>query len=232
MELFFNRYALPEKDEIEFDDFESQHILKSKRKRIGNEIHFTNGKGDLFSGTLGAIKPKVICSCNWLKNIPPVKNKITMAVGFIRPNRLDFLIEKITEIGINKIILFGSQNGNYFTDNTERWNKITRQAIKQSLRYHLPEIEVIEKFDLLLEEYKNYDSKFITEQIAETAISEINIRKSNSTIYLIGPEGGLTSDEINKAKSDGFTEVNLGKYRLRTETAALVFGALLSTNIN
>ena len=232
MELFFNHSANQELDEVEFDKFESQHILKSKRKRTSDEIYFTNGKGDLFSGTIKAIKPKVICSCKWLKNNPPAEKNTTMAVGFIRPNRLDFLIEKITEIGINKIILFGSQNGNYYTDNTERWNKITRQAIKQSVRYHLPEIETVENFEFLLEKCKTFDSKFITEQMAETAIADINIGEGNNTIYIIGPEGGLTSDEINRAKSEGFTEVNLGKYRLRTETAALVFGALLSTNIN
>jgi len=232
MELFFNQKAHQETKEIEFDDFESKHILKSKRKKTGDEIQFTNGIGDLFKGTIKTIKPKVICDCNWLKNIPIGDKTITMAVGFIRPNRLDFLIEKITEIGINKIFLFGSQNGNYFTDNTERWKKITRQAIKQSVRFYLPEILTIEDFNQLLEMCDSYDGKFVTEQNSETAIKDIEICNRKSTIYIIGPEGGLTTDEIDKAKSKGFAEVNLGKYRLRTETAALVFGALLSTNIN
>jgi 16S rRNA (uracil1498-N3)-methyltransferase len=232
MELFFNSDAQPKQDEIEFDKFESNHILKSKRKKVGDEIQFTNGKGDLFSGTLKSIKPKVICNYNWIRKFPVADKQLTLAVGFIRPNRLDFLIEKITEIGINKIILFSSQNGNYFTDNTERWKKITRQAIKQSVRYHLPEIETINSFEKLLEISKEYDGKYITEQKSETTISDIDIRNKNSTIYIIGPEGGLTADEINHAKSKGFNEVNLGDYRLRTETAALVFGALLSTNIN
>src|SRR5210317_31172 len=105
MELFFNQNTQQETKEIKFDDFESKHILKSKRKKIGDDIQFTNGTGDLFKGTIKSIKSKVICECKWLKNVPLTENTITMAVGFIRPNRLDFLIEKITEIGINKIIL-------------------------------------------------------------------------------------------------------------------------------
>jgi len=230
MELFFNQKAHRETKEIEFDDFESKHILKSKRKKTGDEIQFTNGTGDLFKGTIKTIKPKIICDCEWLKNYPLCDKTITMAVGFIRPNRLDFLIEKITEIGINKIILFGSQNGNYFTDNTERWKKITRQAIKQSVRYYLPELETIKDFEQLLELCDYYDGKFVTDQNTETAIKDLELNNNKSTIYIIGPEGGLTLDEIDKAKSKGFSEVNLGRYRLRTETAALVFGALLSTN--
>jgi len=230
MELFFNQKAHRETKEIEFDDFESKHILKSKRKKTGDEIQFTNGTGDLFKGTIKTIKPKIICDCEWLKNYPLCDKTITMAVGFIRPNRLDFLIEKITEIGINKIILFGSQNGNYFTDNTERWKKITRQAIKQSVRYYLPELETIKDFEQLLELCDYYDGKFVTDQNTETAIKDLELNNNKNTIYIIGPEGGLTLDEIDKAKSKGFSEVNLGRYRLRTETAALVFGALLSTN--
>ncbi len=232
MELFFNQNANQESKEIEFDDFESKHILKSKRKKIGDEIYITNGNGDLFDGKINTIKPKVICEYKWLKNTPFPQKKIAMAVGFIRPNRLDFLIEKVTEIGINEIILFSSQNGNYFTDNKERWKKITRQAIKQSMRFHLPEIKTINNFEKLLQICDKYDGKYITDQNAKTAINQIDTNNHKDIIYLIGPEGGLTTEEINLAKSNEFIEVNLGTNRLRTETAAIVFGAILSTNIN
>ena len=236
MELFYNKNAHNNEDEIKFDDFESKHILKSKRKKNGDIIHFTNGKGGLFKGEIKNLKPSVISSCQLVKNIPSAEKNITLAIGFIRPNRLDFLIEKITEIGINKIIIFASENSNYFTSNIDRWNRIMQQAIKQSLRYVLPEIETIKNFEMLIEQSSSFTGKFITDQSAEIGISsitnQIQDKKINNLIYIIGPEGGLTENEISYAISKGFTEVNLGKYRLRTETAALVCGALLNTKIN
>lgn len=232
MEIFFSQNADRESNESEFDEFETRHILKSKRKRIGDELHFTNGRGDLFLGKIKTIKPRVICKSNWITNTPLPKNKIALAVGFIRPNRLDFLVEKITEIGVNEIILFGSKNGNYSTENIARWIKISRQAIKQSVRFHLPKFETVKNFDLLLEKCNTFKGRFITEQNANTAITEINVKDYNSSVYLIGPEGGLSSDEIKKAISNGFIEVNLGKFRLRSETAAIVFGYYLRVNIN
>jgi 16S rRNA (uracil1498-N3)-methyltransferase len=236
MELFYNNIAHNNIDEIKFDDFESNHILKSKRKKIGEEIQFTNGKGGLFKGKIRNLKPKVISSCQLIKIIPPAEKKITLAVGFIRSNRLDFLFEKITEIGISKIILFSSKNANYFTTNIEHWIKITRQAIKQSLRYYLPEIETIENFKTLIDNSSKYIKQYITDQSAETRLSDISNqiqdKKINNIIYVIGPEGGLTENEMNYAIAKGFTNVNLGLYRLRTETAALVFGSYLNLNIH
>ena len=232
MELFYNHKAHDNLTEIEFDKFESGHILKSKRKKSGDEILFTNGKGDLFKGLIQKSKPKVKSTCSLVETYPVSEKKITLAIGFIRPNRLDFLIEKITELGIHKIILLSSQNSNYYTNNTERWTKIARQAIKQSLQYHLPSIETLDNFDQLLNLSKEYDGKFLAEQHAETSISEIEFNRFKNTIYLIGPEGGFTENEIKSANKYGFNSIKLGNYRLRAETAALVFGAIISTNIN
>lgn len=232
MELFYNITAKSNSAEIEFDDFETQHILKSKRKKIGDEISFTDGKGILYQGTIQKIKPRVKCTCQKVEEFPEYEKKITLAVGFIRPNRLDFLIEKITELGISKIILYSSQNGNYHTTNTERWIKIARQAIKQSVRFYLPKIETLNNFDLLINDCENYDKRFITDQYASSPISELDLTSFKDLIYIIGPEGGLTTKEIEKANKNGIISVKMGNYRLRTETAALAFGAIISTNIN
>jgi len=233
MELFYNKDA-KEGFEVKFDKFESNHILKSMRQKIGDEIYFTNGCGSLFKGIITTIKPEVNTNCTLIKTIPPDTHKIIMAVGFIRQNRLDFLIEKITEIGVHKIVLFASQNSNYYSNNIEKFQKITRQAIKQSQRLYLPEIETINNFEKMISNYSSCKNKFVTDQFAKMSLSEITKQDiiQNSTIFIIGPEGGLTEDEITFAKSNGYKNILLGKYRLRTETAALVFGSYLNSCIN
>lgn len=234
MELFFNNNCDKNINEIVFDSFESSHICKSKRKKIGDSINFTDGCGNLYQGQIKQIKPEVVSECKFVEQANFPDREIIMAVGFIRPNRLDFLIEKATEIGINKFILFSSQNSNYYTENIGRWQKITRQAIKQSLRYFLPEIETEKNFKSLIEKQNSADIKIIAEQKSTTNLSGIQTRVNQDhtkrIIFIVGPEGGLNEEEIHLAANAGFETINIGEHRLRTETAALVLSSFFCLN--
>ncbi len=236
MELFFNSNSNKNIKEVVFDSFESSHICKSKRKKIGDTINFTDGNGNLYQGQIKKIKPEVITNCKYVEKFEFPEIEIIMAIGFIRPNRLDFLIEKSTEIGINKFILFSGKHSNYFTENIGRWQKISRQAIKQSLRYFLPQIETEKNFNSLIDNQKNADIKIIAEQNSNTNLSEIQTQIDQNNvkkiIFIVGPEGGLSKNEIDLAANNGYKTTNIGNHRLRTETAALVLSSFFCLNIN
>lgn len=234
MELFFNNSALPDKNYVEFDLFETQHLAKSLRKKSGEKIHFTDGKGNLYSGKINKLKPLAGSSCVWLeyKENPEVTE---LAVGFIRHNRMDILIEKITELGVRKIHLFGCENTNYFTDNTTKWQKVARQAVKQSLRLHLPEINVFNNFEELVAGLSQNKNIFVADQFADKNLQQIDwMNHSESmreSVIIIGPEGGLSQPEMQLAFESGFTGVNFNRFRLRTETAAIAAVTLLNSAI-
>jgi 16S rRNA (uracil1498-N3)-methyltransferase len=226
MELFFTKAINMSQSEAEFDSFESHHILKTMRKNEGDSIHFTDGKGRLFQGHIKNTKPILKVRYKLIDQLPwPPSSYAILGVGFIRPSRLDYLIEKATELGINKFHLYASRYTNYFTENTKRWDKIIRQAIKQSHRLYLPEITISSDFFDLLKAVSGIKHKFIADQMASMPLLEVlNSLSTNSDediIFIIGPEGGFDATEIKLARDNKFLPVSFGEKRLRTETAAI-----------
>jgi 16S rRNA (uracil1498-N3)-methyltransferase len=226
MELFFTNLINNSRSEAEFDSFESQHILKTMRKRAGDSIHFTDGQGKLYQGDLIETKPKLKVKYQLLDSLPwPPSCYSILGIGFIRPSRLDFLIEKATELGINRFHFFSSRYTNYVTDNTSRWDKITRQAIKQSHRYYLPEITISPSFSDFLKAESEVPNKFLADQVSADRLadhlSKLNNKTDEDIIFIIGPEGGFDDEEIRQATASNFIPVSFGDKRLRSETAAI-----------
>jgi len=226
MELFFTNVIDTNQSEAEFDTFESQHILKTMRKREGDSLHFTDGKGSLFQGKITKTKPVLKVKFTLVKQLPwPPPSLSILGIGFIRPSRLDYLIEKATELGINKFHLFASRYTNYFTENTSRWDKIARQAIKQSHRFYLPDIEISSNFSDFLKIESDKAHKFLADQLSSdpllNVLNTLDKIPDEDIIFIIGPEGGFDNQEIKLAKGHNFMPISFGKNRLRSETAAI-----------
>jgi 16S rRNA (uracil1498-N3)-methyltransferase len=138
---------------------------------------------------------------------------------------LDYLIEKATELGVNKFYFYKSRYTNFFTNNINRWKKITRQAIKQSNRLYLPEIHISAEYSEFLKSVSDIKYKFLADQNASKPFMEIlssfGNKSGDDIVFIIGPEGGLQQEEINLATDHNFLPVSFGEKRLRTETAAI-----------
>jgi 16S rRNA (uracil1498-N3)-methyltransferase len=144
---------------------------------------------------------------------------------------LDILIEKGTELGVNQFFLFASEHTNYYTSNIKHWEKISRQAIKQSNRLHLPVISTIQKFDSLVAQSSGFHHRFVTDQSGSTPLSGLlnsETISQGSVLAVIGPEGGLSPAEIDLCRQNDFHLVSMGNSRLRAETAALTFAAYVN----
>ena len=232
MELFFTEQELIKSDFADFDTFESRHITRTLRKSVGDEIWFTEGMGSLFRGRIIQTNPILRVSCHLEAQLTRPRPALTLGIGLIKQNRMDILIEKATELGVDKFCFFAGKYSNYFTDNDGRWQKITRQAIKQSLRYFLPEMSFYKDLSSLLKVCSPQAHKLIAHQSADVTMSAelaaIDRNQTKEVLILIGPEGGFSPDEISNAGQAGFRSVSFGDFRLRAETAAISAAA----NIN
>ena len=131
-------------------------------------------------------------------------------------DRLEWFMEKATEIGINRLSLINCEHSERRSFNQTRLTKITVSALKQSKRFHLPIIEEPVKFQEFINKHpKGY--------IGHCNVDDkIMGREMNQLMpFLIGPEGDFSNEEIQRAKDSGYLSVDLSKNRLRTETAAL-----------
>ena len=232
MDLFFTDFQDFETNTARFDAFESKHILKTMRKKTGDELDFTDGKGNLYHGWIIKSHPELIVEYKQVTEMPLPKPRISLGIGFIKQTRMDFILEKGTELGISNFYIFASQNSNFYTENISRWQKITRQAIKQSLRFYLPGIKCFKNFTSIIQYARDFPYKLIAHQSASETFKQVlsswGKEPDDDLIVLIGPEGGFTDDEVKLAREENFIPLSFGKYRLRTETAAITAAAAIN----
>ncbi len=205
---------------------ESQHCVKVLRMKSGDFIEVIDGKGYRYEcQIIDAHAKKTLVKIINSENIPlSWNNNITIAVAPTKNmDRMEWLIEKLTEVGINNIVPLKCRYSERKEIKLERMEKIAISAMKQSLKAVLPKIE---QMTTISDFIKNYDAtqKFIaycSPSIPRLLFSK-EYKPNKDTIILIGPEGDFSIDEITHAINNGYKPISLGDNRLRTETAALV----------
>jgi len=225
MNLFYQPNINENATQIIFDKEESRHLGKVLRKREGDSVHVTNGKGFLFECTLQLVSPKQ-CLANVIAvtKQEPLPYLLHLAVAPTKLNdRYEWFLEKATEIGIHAITPIICEHSERKVIKTERYEKILVSAMKQSLKMHLPTLHPAISLSEFLSEPQNEDLKCIAHcEETERILLKNALVPGQSVLLLIGPEGDFSPTEITAALEKDFRAVSLGTSRLRTETAAVV----------
>lgn len=212
----------------ELKDQEARHCSKVLRKREGDELFVTDGKGTLYRGSiLSLTKSEVIIGSMEVISSSESKMRTGIAIAPTKNNsRIEWFVEKAVEIGISDIHLIETARSERSRVKIDRLQGIMISAMKQSKNFHLPQLHPLTSIKDLIEE-KTYDQAFIAHCMdVDQHLLSIYDGKS-SAIVLIGPEGDFTEDEVHLAKAHNFRETNLGRSRLRTETAGVVAAHLM-----
>ena len=224
MELFYNESLFADEDFVTFGTEESHHIRRVMRKKVGEMIHVTNGKGLEWIGQL--VKTETRIAIAKKTEVILHKDKIVpfhIAVAPTKSNdRLEWLLEKATEIGVSEITPLICDHSERKTIKTERMKKILIRALKQSVQFFLPQLNPMISFEAFMQ-LDHPEKKLIAHCQNGNKIPLNQIRDLNNDILiLIGPEGDFSRREIKTAQNKSFTEISLVEQRLRTETAAIV----------
>jgi 16S rRNA (uracil1498-N3)-methyltransferase len=197
---------------------ESKHAVQVMRLQNDQQIELFNGKGLSAIATVIDNHPKRCSVRIDQKNEHPKEKQIHIAIAPTKNmERLEWFIEKATEIGITEISLILCQNSERREVKTDRLEKIIVSAVKQSGRFFIPTLHPIEKWTDFL---KN-NPKGLLAHCRNGEKKNIGDFSENYLIA-IGPEGDFTQEEIQMGLESGYSSITLGKNRLRTETAALV----------
>src|SRR5690242_7368101 len=155
---------------------------------------------------------------------------ITLAVGLTKGEKLDWTIEKTTELGVTTIIPLSSNytvpklDPEKISKRAERWRKIAVSAAKQCGRSRIPEVRSLYSFeDFLSEPWPETLKLIFWENETEQSVRELfeKCRETKSVLLAVGPEGGFSKSEVELANAQGFQSVHMGRRILRAETAAL-----------
>lgn len=224
MQLFYNPDISEKSNTFSFPKDESRHIIKVLRKKTGDTLHITNGKGYLFTAEI-TIADQKNCVVNIINSEfkKPTDYKLHLAVAPTKMNdRYEWFLEKATEIGITSITPIYCDHSERKKVKTDRFEKILQSAMKQSLHLYLPSLNEPISF----KDYINQDfsGNLFIAHCEETDKKSLKneIKPNTETTILIGPEGDFSVNEIETAIKNKFIPVTLGNTRLRTETAAIV----------
>ena len=204
---------------------ESQHAVKVLRLQVGAEITVVDGVGGYYKAKIINPHPKH-CTFEITEIIPEYRKRDFHLHIAIAPTknieRLEWFIEKATEIGIDDITPIICRFSERKIIKAERLEKIIVSAAKQSVKAYFPILHPLCSFDELMKTQQS-SQKFIAHCYEEDKkLLQNEIHKSTDVLILIGPEGDFSKEEVLKAISVGFIPVSLGNSRLRTETAGVV----------
>ena len=225
MQLFYHPDLEPGDTFMEFANNESRHISQVLRKKKGDEILITNGRGYFFKAEIEYLNKKDChCSVKSEEFQQPLPYRLHMAVAPTKLNdRFEWFLEKATEIGINEITPILCEHSERKIIKRERMERILQSAMKQSLSAYLPRLnEMISFKDFVQQQHVASILGIAHCARGERKSLKRIIEPGNDVCILIGPEGDFSQQEIDLARDCGFEEVGLGLSRLRTETAAIV----------
>lgn len=232
MSRFFVKESDIHSEYIDIKGDDVGHIRKVLRLRCGDQITVCDGKGNDFSVIIEQIEnDKVqtrIINSNKSETEPPIE--VTLFQGLPKSDKMDWIIQKCVELGIHKIIPMQTERTIVKIDSKKdaenkvgRWQKISSEAAKQCNRGVIPSVEypvnfeqainMAGEFDLSIMPYEKENSKSLREFLTIQNVKKI--------AFFIGPEGGFSEKEVEKANSRGTHTVTLGPRILRTETAGI-----------
>ena len=215
------------------------YIKDVLRLKKGDKLTLFDGVGHEYKAVIRDFYSHNVClDIIGKETIKLPATHITLAQSLPKGSKMDFIVQKSTELGANRIVPFVSSRsiprltGTRATGKAARWRKIAIEASRQCGRGNVPEVSEIVSFDKMLSMPDGHNLRVILwEAEPKLGIREILTDEkhagADSFFVVIGPEGGFSWEEIEKARQGGFISASMGRLILRTETAPLAILSIL-----
>ena len=206
------------------------HIQNVYRLNVGDKLRIVDGEYEYFTQIIEISKKEVAVKIleknedSYSLNI-----NIDVAMGILKNDKMNLAIQKLTEIGVKSIIPLKTERVVVrINEKKEKWDTVARETLKQCRGVKFTEILPVKKLTEI--DYKKYDKIiFAYENSNESkSLSEIIKQADKNILYIIGPEGGITQEEVDFLKNSKAMEISLGKRILRAETAAIVVCGIIA----
>jgi 16S rRNA (uracil1498-N3)-methyltransferase len=221
---------------LKIEGDEVKHIRKVLRLKAGDKIIVFNGLGKEYEGTILEEKPSsVLVKVQNIFFQPKDSLEVTLAQSLLKGEKMDFLIQKATELGVKEIIPFFSCRSVPLLEKSRRlerhrrWERIAVEASKQCGRGVVPKIESLKDYSEMLQIPSPEGLRLILWEREGIKLKKV-LEKSEEKakiFFVVGPEGGFSQEEVEEAEKSGFIPVILGRRILRAETASLCLLSIL-----
>jgi 16S rRNA (uracil1498-N3)-methyltransferase len=208
---------------------EANHIRTVLRMAPGDRLVLTDSRGARYEALIVSVgRHEVMVNLERpLPSPPPSPVEITLCQALLRSHSMDLIIQKTSELGVDRVLPFVSErtivkpDEEAFANKLRHWREIALSATKQSGRLKPADIGPFSTFSELMALWRGDESVHNLKSLLRST------RPSRRAVGLIGPEGGFSNEEIEEAREAGFVSASLGHRILRSETAAVTLVALL-----
>lgn len=217
-----------EGNKLLLNEEESWHCSKVLRMEVGEMVYLLDGKGMQYVAELEQVHEKnCVAAIKQSITIQKRSRYLHLAVAPTKNmDRMEWMVEKVTELGIEEISLITCKNSERKHMNAERLRRVMLSSVKQSRQAYLPTINDTLSLSQFLEKIQVVNGKKLIAHCHHSADKiTLTANETNPVILLIGPEGDFTTQEVELALRQSFMPVSLGESRLRTETAGIYAAA-------
>ena len=223
-------------DLVEVEGDEAHHAVAVRRLREGERLALTDGSGTTLTGIVHATgKRRLTVEVGDVVSVPEPEPRFTVVQALPKGDRGELAVEVLTEIGVATVVPWAAARsvavwrGERAEKSLARWRATAREAAKQARRAWFPLVEPMATTDEVRSLVGRADLAVVLHEDATTALASVSVPATGSVVVVVGPEGGLTDDEVAAFTAAGAHAVRLGDEVLRTSTAGVVaVAALLS----
>lgn len=238
MQQYFLNEELNVESTYELSKEDSNHIVRIMRKQNNDKVYvvFKNEIKYICTIIDNNVDKVLVVPYEQVSGSNELPTKITVAIPPLKNDKIEYLIQKLTELGVSNIVLFNSERNiakikkDKVDSKLNRWSKIIKEASEQSKRNLIPDITYVDGLRDLVNFAEKYDHKVVAYEKESVNEDNINLRNllnselnNKDVIAVFGSEGGLSENEINILTENKFSVIGLGKRILRAETAPLYF---------
>jgi len=200
------------------------------RARGGDEVEILDSSGRAYAAEVILERDNVRARLRAEKVLPPRPSlRLALAQGIPKGAKMDFVVEKATELGVAQVLPFTSertQGGDASGERMQRWRRLAKSAAQQCGRADVPALDEPASFTVVCAGFGTFDVTLLAWELADGVPLRERLPPllagARSALVVIGPEGGLSDDEAQLAERSGGRPISLGARILRTETAGLV----------
>ena len=223
-------------DAVVVEGDEAHHAVAVRRIRPGERVVLTDGRGTLVTGPVAeTAKRRLVVTADEVETVPEPEPELVVVQAIPKGDRGELAVEVLTEIGVTRIVPWAAGRsvavwrGDRVTRSLARWRSSAREAAKQARRPWFPEVSELAGTDEVAALLSRARLGLVLHEGAQESIAGLAVPGAGTAVVVVGPEGGLTDDELARFSGAGAHVVRLGSEVLRTSTAGVAaVSALLS----
>jgi 16S rRNA (uracil1498-N3)-methyltransferase len=223
-------------DVVTVEGDEAHHAVAVRRLRVGEQVVLTDGAGVAVQGSVGSTGKRVFTlTVESVSAVEPASPEIVVVQAIPKGERGELAVEVLTEIGVARIVPWAAARsvavwkGERATKSLAKWRATAREAAKQARRSWFPHVSDLASTADVVALLSDVSLAVVLHEAASAPFADLMVPDAGRIVVVVGPEGGLTDDEVAAFVAAGAVAVRLGAEVLRTSTAGVAaVAAILS----